>query len=281
MGAYYGFANVLFLFFSFSFSRSRSVPEKSALLFCLTLKDKIPTLPEKEGPSTFACKSKNTSGRIGIFLSRFQILTQKYQSPDSKKFPFRVSGRRYEIGPVCLSVRLSDRLSVCERSHCWTVWFTVPKFGGIDQTWAEAGFGFTKPAFLGSRVRLPRFLRAWLWLRDFQRLRLRGLPKLLLCKPKICILLWCFSFADKCSPLICFVTKASASASKLIRVKASASKFVKASTSWLPGFGPCLALTLIISWRNPRSRSKVIVARLKNVIFGFSGSPVQVRFVMS
>ena len=52
------------------------------------------------------------------------------------------------------------------------------------KTWAEAGFGFgfTKPAFLGSRLRLPRFLRAWLRLRDFQRLRLRlqlrGLPKL-------------------------------------------------------------------------------------------------------
>ena len=53
----------------------------------------------------------------------------------------------------------------------------------LDETWAEAGFGFTKPAFLGSRLRLPRFLRGWLRLRDFQRLRLRGLPKLLLCKP--------------------------------------------------------------------------------------------------
>ena len=39
-----------------------------------------------------------------------------------------------------------------------------------NQTWAEAGFGFTKPAFLGSRLRLPRFLRGLLRLRDFQRL---------------------------------------------------------------------------------------------------------------
>ena len=52
----------------------------------------------------------------------------------------------------------------------------------MHQTWAEAGFGFTKPAFLGSRLllRLPRFFGAWLrlQLRDFQRLWLRGLPKL-------------------------------------------------------------------------------------------------------
>ena len=50
----------------------------------------------------------------------------------------------------------------------------------MDQTWAEAGFGFTKPAFLGSRLRLrlSRFLRASPRLHDFQRLRLwlRGLP---------------------------------------------------------------------------------------------------------
>ncbi len=52
---------------------------------------------------------------------------------------------------------------------------------GCTQTWAEAGFGFTKPAFLGSRLRLPRILGAWLWLCEFQRLRLRGLPKLRLC----------------------------------------------------------------------------------------------------
>ncbi len=45
--------------------------------------------------------------------------------------------------------------------------------------------GFTKPALLESRLklRLPRFLRDWLWLRlrDFQRLRLRDLPELRLC----------------------------------------------------------------------------------------------------
>ncbi len=54
--------------FSFSFSRSCSVPEKSALG-----KDQIHTLPQKEGPSTFACKSKNASGRIGIFYLIFDI----------------------------------------------------------------------------------------------------------------------------------------------------------------------------------------------------------------
>ena len=37
-------------------------------------------------------------------------------------FPSRVSGRVYGIGPVCMSV--------CQRSHGWTVWSTDPKFGG-------------------------------------------------------------------------------------------------------------------------------------------------------
>ena len=46
--------------YSFSFSRSRSVTD---------------TLPEKEGPATFACKSKNASGRIGIF--HFALLLRK------------------------------------------------------------------------------------------------------------------------------------------------------------------------------------------------------------
>ncbi len=46
----------------------------------------------------------------------------------------------------------------------------VLKMSYYIQTWAEAGFGFTKLAFLGSRLRLrlPRFLGACL--RDFQRL---------------------------------------------------------------------------------------------------------------
>ncbi len=32
------------------------------------------TLPEKGGPSTFACKSKNASGRIGIFSFTFDFI---------------------------------------------------------------------------------------------------------------------------------------------------------------------------------------------------------------
>ncbi len=53
----------------------------------------------------------------------------------------------------------------------------VLKMSYYIQTWAEAGFGFMKPAFLGSklRLRLPRFLGAWLRLHDFQRLRLHDL----------------------------------------------------------------------------------------------------------
>ncbi len=83
---------------------------------------------------------------------------------------------------------------------------------------AEAGFGFTKPDFLGSRLRLPRLLGAWLRLRlrGFQRLRLRFFADEYYKQPG-------FGFS--------FVTKALASASKLIRVKASASNFVKASAS--------------------------------------------------
>ncbi len=56
----------------------------------------------------------------------------------------------------------------------------------------------------------------------FKGLRLRGLSKLLLCRP-IFFIAKTYGFG--------FVTKALASASKLIRVKASASNFVKASAS--------------------------------------------------
>ncbi len=84
--------------------------------------------------------------------------------------PSSVSSRGYKIDPVSVCVCVCVCQSVCQH-----------------QTWAEAGFGFTKPAFLGSRLRLrlPRFLRVWLRLRDFQRLRLRGLPKLRLCNQNL------------------------------------------------------------------------------------------------
>ncbi len=36
-------------------------------------------------------------------------------------FPSRVSSQGYKIGPVCMSV--------CQRSHSWTVWATDLKFG--------------------------------------------------------------------------------------------------------------------------------------------------------
>ena len=65
----------------------------------------------------------------------------------------------------------------------------------FQQTWAGACFGFMKPAFLGSRLRLPRFF-------------------------------WSLASAS-------LFSKASAlwftNASKLTKVKASASKLVKAS----------------------------------------------------
>ncbi len=54
-GAFYGFT-MFFFFFSFSFSPRN-----------------LYTLPEKEGPSTFACKSKNACGRIGIFAQVFHL----------------------------------------------------------------------------------------------------------------------------------------------------------------------------------------------------------------
>ncbi len=85
--------------------------------------------------------------------------------------------------------------------------------------------------FLGSRLQLPRFLIAWLRLRDLQRLRLCGLPKLWLCNQSFCI--W-FSTNSPSSAL--------ASASKLTRVESSASKIVKASASWHLSFDPCLRL---------------------------------------
>ncbi len=56
---------------SFSFSRSGSVPEKSDVPHSPFKGEIWPlendSVPEKEGPSTFACKSKNACGRIGIF----------------------------------------------------------------------------------------------------------------------------------------------------------------------------------------------------------------------
>ena len=56
-GAFYGFT---VFFFSFSFS-ARKVSRKD--------QRHINILPKKEGLSTFACKSKNAPGRIGIFLN--------------------------------------------------------------------------------------------------------------------------------------------------------------------------------------------------------------------
>ena len=54
-------------------------------------------------------------------------------------FSLRVSGRGYKIGPVCACVCLS----VCERSHGWTVWHTDPKFGGgIDVVNTSISDGF-------------------------------------------------------------------------------------------------------------------------------------------
>ncbi len=40
-------------------------------------------------------------------------------------FPSRVSGRGYKIGPVYVCVCVS----VCQRSHGWTIWATDLKFG--------------------------------------------------------------------------------------------------------------------------------------------------------
>ncbi len=63
------------------------------------------------------------------------------------------------------------------------VYFLIGKVNHLlIQTWAEAGFGFTK-AFFRSRLWLPRFLRTWLRLLhfNFQRLRLLGLPTIRLC----------------------------------------------------------------------------------------------------
>ena len=84
--------------------------------------------------------------------------------------------------------------------------------------------------FLGSRLQLPRFWGAWLWLRDFQRLRLRlcGLPKLRFatnvfdCK-NTCNKQPSFGFG--------FITKASASNLKRVKASSSASKIEKASAS--------------------------------------------------
>ncbi len=53
---------------SFSFSRSR-----------------LNTLPEKEGPSTFACKSKNACGRIGILSIPFITKTHNSRQIELKQ----------------------------------------------------------------------------------------------------------------------------------------------------------------------------------------------------
>ncbi len=79
------------------------------------------------------------------------------------------------------------------------------------------------------RSRLRLRLRLWL--------RLPGLPK--------------SAGFPKSVRLVRHVRRVLASASKLIRVKASASalasNFVKASASWLAGFGPCLELIIWIA----------------------------------
>ena len=50
----------------------------------------------------------------------------------------RVSGRWYKISPVCVCVSVC--LSVCQRSHSWTIWNTNLKFGMNIALWIYNGW---------------------------------------------------------------------------------------------------------------------------------------------
>ncbi len=63
---------------------------------------------------------------VAYHAAGLDSLQTKYKPPKTLKIiPSRVSGRGYKIGPVCVSVCVS----VCQRSHGWTVWATNLKFG--------------------------------------------------------------------------------------------------------------------------------------------------------
>ncbi len=79
----------------------------------------IHTLPEKKGPSTFACKSKNASGRIGIFLSNFCLQFFFFQV--HYEYLLVAMGLQLRYDMVCINIKIEAICTFVKRMLKWTI----------------------------------------------------------------------------------------------------------------------------------------------------------------